>query len=89
MTMTSKRALLAAGLCLASSLRSSGATSVRLTECPADAPAATYRWVNSGDYLYVEGEGSCVTLSDIFQNADDAPLVPMTAAGDEVTEETG
>ena len=37
----------------------------------------------------MEGEGSCVTLSDIFQNADDAPLVPMTAAGDEVTEETG
>lgn len=88
--MTSKRAaLFAAGLCLASRMRVGGASSIRMTECPADGPAATYRWVNSGEYLYVEGAGSCVTLSDIYQNADDPPLVPMTAAGEEVTTETG
>lgn len=88
--MTNKGALFAAAsLCFASRLSAGDATSIRMTECPADAPAATYRWVNSGEYLYVEGAGSCVTLSDIFQNAEDAPLVPMTAAGDEVAEETG
>lgn len=80
---------LLAGLCLAGAVGGSLGGSIRLTECPAGAPEATYRWVNSGSYLYVKGAGSCVTLSDIYQNATNAPLVPMNAAGDEVVAETG
>lgn len=64
------------------------ASATRLTECPKDGPEATYRWVNDGDYLYVEG-GGCVTLSDIYQNLENAPLVPMTQGGDDVDTETG
>lgn len=79
-----------AALCLASTLRR-GLTrgAVKISECPADAPDPTYRWVNSGTQLYVEGTGACVTLSDIYNNFEDAPLVPMTEIGDEVDEETG
>lgn len=76
-------------LCFASTLGSILAGSIRLTECSADAPAASYRWVNSGSYLYIEGAGSCVTPSDIYNAIDDPPLVPMNAAGDELDEETG
>lgn len=65
------------------------AGSIRLTECPEDGPEATYRWVNGGDQLYVEGAGSCVTLSDIYNGVDDAPLVYHTAAGEESSTETG
>ncbi|CAN0274287.1 unnamed protein product, partial [Ectocarpus sp. 13 AM-2016] len=46
------------------------AGSIRLTECPADAPEATFSWENDGDYLYVEGDGSCVTLPDIYNGVD-------------------
>lgn len=63
--------------------------SIRLTECPSDASDVTYSWNNDGDSLYVEGDGSCVTLSDIYNGADNAPLVPMNATGEEVDVETG
>ena len=84
--------LRAAGLCLVvacARLGLASAGSIRLTECPEDGPEATYRWVNGGDQLYVEGAGSCVTLSDIYNGVDDAPLVYHTAAGDESPTETG
>lgn len=59
-----------------------------LTECPADGPAASYRWVNDGEQLYVE-DGGCVTLPDIYRDVEDSPLVPVTADGEESAEETG
>ena len=65
------------------------AGSIRLTECPEDAPEATYRWVNDGEQLYVEGAGSCVTPSDIYNGMDDPPLVYHTVDGDESSTETG
>lgn len=61
----------------------------RLTTCPADAPEATYRWVNSGTSLYVEGAGSCVTLQDIHDNAEDTPLAYVNVDGEEVDAPTG
>lgn len=83
----------AAGLCLLVTCMRVGvasAFSIRLTECPADGPAATFRWVNEGEYLYVEGAGSCVTLPDIYNGMDgDAPLKYHTADGDESDTETG
>lgn len=84
--------LRAAGLCLVVACARSGlasAGSIRLTECPEDAPEPTYRWVNGGDQLYVEGGGSCVTPSDIYNGVDNPPLVYHTAAGDESSTETG
>lgn len=63
-------------------------SATKLTECPENGLEATYRWVREGEYLYVEG-GGCVTLSDIYQNLEDAPLVPMTQDGDEIETETG
>lgn len=65
------------------------ASATKFLECPADSPAVTYEWVSSGEYLYVTGEGGCVTLSDIYRDADDAPLIPMDAEGEEVETETG
>lgn len=65
------------------------ATSIRLTECPADAPEATYSWSSAGDYLYVEGEGSCVTLPDIYAGVDNPPLTYHTPDGEESDTETG
>ena len=62
---------------------------IRMTECPPDATDPTYTWKNDGEELYIEGEGSCVTPSVIYRNLEDAPLVPMTAEGEEVAEETG
>lgn len=85
----------AAGLCLVvacARLGLASAGSIRLTECPTDdpdAPEATFRWVNDGEQLYVEGAGSCVTLSDIYNGMDDPPLVYHTAAGAESSTETG
>lgn len=81
-----------AALCLACTVGSTSGGSIRMTECPAGGPQPTYRWVtNNRDKLelWVEGAGSCVTLSDIYRDFDEAPLVPMTTAGDEVEEETG
>lgn len=63
--------------------------STRLTECPAGSQEATYSWDGSEGYLYVEGAGSCVTLSDIYKNAPDTPLVPVDEAGEEAATETG
>lgn len=69
------------------------AAATKLSECPASGPeAVTYRWeeTKGGDEsLYVEGKGGCVTLSDIYRDAPDTPLVPMTTEGDEVDAETG
>ncbi|CAB1099783.1 unnamed protein product [Ectocarpus sp. CCAP 1310/34] len=65
------------------------AGSIRLTECPADAPEATFSWENDGDYLYVEGDGSCVTLPDIYNGVDNPPLTYHTVDGDESDTETG
>lgn len=83
----------AAGLCLLVACArlgtASAAGSIRLTECPEDAPEATYRWVNGGEQLYVEGAGSCVTPADIYNGLDDPPLVYHTEAGDESSTETG
>lgn len=63
--------------------------SIRLTECPADAPEPTFRWANGGAYLYVEGAGSCVTLPDIYAALDSPPLVYHTEDGDVSSTETG
>ena len=82
----------AAALCLvvaSAGLGLASAGSIRLTECPEDAPEATYRWVNDGDQLYVEGAGSCVTPSDIYNAVDNPPLVYHTEAGEESSTETG
>lgn len=65
------------------------ATSIRLTECPADAPEAEYSWSSAGDYLFVEGAGSCVTLPDIYAALDNPPLTYHTVDGDESDTETG
>eukprot|EP00903_Cladosiphon_okamuranus_P015200 g14050.t1 len=86
--------LRAAGLCLAvacarSGLASASAGSIRLTECPEDAPEPSFDWENGGDQLYVRGEGACVTPADIYNGMDDPPLVYHTAAGEESSTETG
>lgn len=60
-----------------------------MTECPADAPAAEFRWVNGGEFLYVEGAGSCVTLPDIYDGVEDPPLEYHTSDGEESSSETG
>ncbi|CAB1118832.1 MEP7b [Ectocarpus sp. CCAP 1310/34] len=65
------------------------AGSIRMTECPPDAPEATFRWVNEGEYLYVEGAGSCVTLPDINNAVENPPLTYHTVEGDESDTETG
>ena len=81
--------LACAGVGLASA---STASSIRLTECPADAPEAKFSWVehdSRGDQLYIEGDGACVTPADIYNGMDDAPLLYHTAEGDESDTETG
>lgn len=83
------RLSLAIVACVRLGLASGYASSIRLTECPADAPEATFRWVNDGEELYVEGAGSCVTPSDIYDGMDDPPLKYHTVDGDESSTETG
>ncbi|CAM9965929.1 unnamed protein product, partial [Ectocarpus sp. 12 AP-2014] len=46
-------------------------------------------WVNEGEYLYVEGAGSCVTLPDIYNAVENPPLTYHTVEGDESDTETG
>ncbi|CAN0253971.1 unnamed protein product [Pylaiella littoralis] len=83
----------AAGLCLLVTCMMLGVASAaitRLTECPADGPAATFRWSDDGEYLFVEGAGSCVTLPDIHDATRDDPLlIYHTTGGDESDDETG
>ncbi|CBJ26769.1 Mannuronan C-5-epimerase [Ectocarpus siliculosus] len=94
MGMTAWSGSAAAGLLLflllaGTRVQTGSAGSIRLTECPADAPEATFSWTNDGDYLYVEGDGSCVTLPDIYNGVDNPPLTYHTVDGDESDTETG
>lgn len=79
-----------AAVCIAVVFCTTSTVAQKYTECPADSPSVEYTWDDDGEHLYVSGEGGCVTLSDIYSQAEDSPLVPVNGTNDEeADEETG
>ncbi|CAM9691859.1 unnamed protein product, partial [Discosporangium mesarthrocarpum] len=59
-----------------------------LSSC-AGYPKPTYRWLTEARRLMVEGDGSCVTLPDMFAAAPSYPLVPLNIDGAEDVVDSG